>query len=92
MPKALCMSGLVVAGLVIILFAADLAAGIPFRRASAMMDIALLASAALLGLLSPLGIRDLVRTGPVAIPRIGAAREAPGAAASLVVPEAESAV
>ena len=47
---------------------------------------------ALLGLLSPLGIRDLVRTGPVAIPRIGAAREAPGAAASLVVPEAESAV
>ena len=47
---------------------------------------------ALLGLLSPLGIRDLVRTGPVAIPRIGAAREAPGAAATLVVPEAESAV
>ena len=34
MPKALCMSGLVVAGLVIILFAADLAVGIPFRRAS----------------------------------------------------------
>jgi len=47
---------------------------------------------ALLGLLSPLGVRHLVRTGPVAIPRIGAAREAPGAAASLVVPEAESAV
>jgi acetolactate synthase-1/3 small subunit len=46
---------------------------------------------ALLELLSPLGIRDLVRTGPVAIPRIGATREAPGAAA-LVVPEAESAV
>ena len=29
MPKALCMSGLVVAGLVIILFAADLAVGDP---------------------------------------------------------------
>src|SRR5438876_604699 len=58
MPKALCMSGLVVAGLVIILFAADLAAGIPFRRASAMMDIALLASAALLGLLSWFTLRE----------------------------------
>src|SRR6266436_900926 len=52
MPKALCMSGLVVAGLVIILFAADLAVGIPFRRASVMMDVSLLASAALLGLIS----------------------------------------
>jgi len=48
---------------------------------------------ALLGLLRPLGIRDLVRTGPVAIPRIGAASESPGAASpALEVPEAESAV
>jgi len=48
---------------------------------------------ALLGLLQPLGIRDIVRTGPVAIPRISAARESEvdrGEAAD--VPEAESAV
>lgn len=58
MPKALCMSGLVVAGLVIILFAVDLAVGIPFRRASMMMDIALLVCAALLGLISWLTLRE----------------------------------
>jgi len=48
---------------------------------------------ALLGLLQPLGIRDLVRTGPVAIPRISDAREKgtdQGQAEG--VPEAESAV
>lgn len=58
MPKALCMSGLVVAGLVIILFAADLAVGIPFRRASIMMDVSLLASAVLLGLISWFTLRE----------------------------------
>ena len=58
MPKALCMSGLVVSGLVIILFAADLAVGIPFRRASMMMDVSLLASAALLGLISWFTLRE----------------------------------
>ena len=58
MPKALCMSGLVVSGLVIILFAFDLAVAIPFRRASMMMDVALLASAALLGLLSWFTLRE----------------------------------
>jgi hypothetical protein len=58
MPKALCMSGLVVSGLVIILFAADMAVGIPFRRASMMMDISLLASAALLGLISWFTLRE----------------------------------
>ena len=58
MPKALCMSGLVVAGLVIILFAADLAVGIPFRRASVVMDVSLLASAALLGLISWFTLRE----------------------------------
>jgi hypothetical protein len=58
MPKALCMSGLVVAGLVIILFAADMAVAIPFRRASMAMDISLLACAALLGLISWLTLRE----------------------------------
>jgi hypothetical protein len=58
MPKALCMSGLVVAGLVIILFAADLAVAVPFRRASAMMDVSLLVCAALLGLISWFTLRE----------------------------------
>jgi hypothetical protein len=58
MPKALCISGLVVAGLVLILFTADLAVGIPFRRASVMMDVSLLASAVLLGLISWFTLRE----------------------------------
>jgi acetolactate synthase-1/3 small subunit len=48
---------------------------------------------ALLGLLRPLGIRDIVRTGPVAIPRISATRSAAGGTGPVPdVPEAESAV
>ena len=48
---------------------------------------------ALLGLLQPLGIRDIVRTGPVAIPRISAAREAAaGEPAREAISEAESAL
>ena len=48
---------------------------------------------ALLDLLKPLGIRDIVRTGPVAIPRISATQEAAGGTGlPLYVPEAESAV
>jgi hypothetical protein len=58
MPKALCMSGLVVAGLVIILFAADLAVGVPFKRASVMLDVSLLGSAALLALISWFTLRE----------------------------------
>lgn len=58
MPKALCISGLVVSGLVIILFAADLAAKIPFGRASVMMDVSFLAAAVLLGLISWLTLRE----------------------------------
>lgn len=58
MPKALCISGLVVAGLVFILFALDLGFGIPFRRASMAMDVALLACSALLALISWLTLRE----------------------------------
>lgn len=58
MPKALCISGLVVAGLVIILFAADLAVGIPFKRASMVMDISFLACAVLLGVISWFTLRE----------------------------------
>jgi hypothetical protein len=58
MPKALCMSGLVVAGLVMILFAVDLAAAIPFRRASVTMDVSLLICSALLALISWMTLRE----------------------------------
>jgi acetolactate synthase-1/3 small subunit len=48
---------------------------------------------ALLGLVKPLGVRDIVRTGPVAIPRISATGAAAGETGpALDVPEAESAV
>jgi acetolactate synthase I/III small subunit len=48
---------------------------------------------ALLGLLQPLGIRTIVRTGPLAIPRISAAREiAAPAPTVLAIPETESAL
>jgi hypothetical protein len=58
MAKALCMTGLVVAGLIAILFAADLAASIPFRRASIVMDVSLLVCAILLGLISWMTLRE----------------------------------
>ncbi len=48
---------------------------------------------ALFGLLKPLGIREMVRTGPVAIPRISAVAEAAlELPAPMSVPEIESAV
>jgi acetolactate synthase I/III small subunit len=48
---------------------------------------------ALLVLLKPLGVRDIVRTGPLAIPRIGASRElADEGGPTAEVPEAQSAV
>ena len=58
MAKALCMTGLVVSGLVAVLFAADLIAQFPFGRASKVMDISLIVSAMLLGLISWLTLRE----------------------------------
>jgi hypothetical protein len=61
MPKALCMMGMVVAILIAILFLADLAAPTayaPFRKASMFMDIMMLISAALLGLISWMTFRE----------------------------------
>jgi hypothetical protein len=63
MPKALCMSGVVVAILIAILFLWDLAAPssmAPFRKASIVMDISLLCCAALLGLISWMTLREQV--------------------------------
>ncbi len=52
MPKALCMSGMVVAILIAILFLLDLAIKFPFQRVSILMDVSLLICAAILGLIS----------------------------------------
>jgi hypothetical protein len=49
MPKALTISAMVVAGLLFLLFGLDLAIGIPFGKASTMMDVGVLVSAAMLG-------------------------------------------
>lgn len=52
MPKALTISGMVVAGLLLLMFAADLAIGIPFSQASVAMDIIFLVCAVVLGYMS----------------------------------------
>jgi hypothetical protein len=58
MAKALCMSGMVIAILVAILFLLDLAIKTPFNRASLVMDITLLVCAIILGLISWLTLRE----------------------------------
>lgn len=58
MPKALCLAGMVVAILIAILFAVDLAAAMPFRRASVVMDVSLIVAAVLLGLASWMTFRE----------------------------------
>ena len=52
MPRSLAIFGMVVAGLLVVMFGADLAIGFPFRKASLAMDLALLICAAALGYMS----------------------------------------
>ncbi len=52
MPKALCLTGSVVAILLLLVFGLDLAIGFPFRRASSTMDIGLLIASLALGYVS----------------------------------------
>jgi hypothetical protein len=49
MSKGLAMRGMVVAGLVAVLFAADLAAKVPFGRASVSADVGFIVSSVILG-------------------------------------------
>jgi hypothetical protein len=61
MPKALCMSGMVVAILLLILFAFDLAAPAsvaPFRKASILMDVCMIVCAIMLGAASWMTFRE----------------------------------
>jgi hypothetical protein len=59
MPKVLTISGMVVAGILLLLFIVDLAAGWPFKKASMMMDIGFIICALALGYLSWSSFREL---------------------------------
>ena len=52
MPKALSISGMVIAVLIFLLFTLDLALGFPFQRSSMMMDIVFVLCSLGLGYLS----------------------------------------
>jgi hypothetical protein len=52
MPKALCIFGMVIAGLLILVFGLDLATGVPFDKASMVMDVGFAVVSALLGFVS----------------------------------------
>jgi hypothetical protein len=58
MAKAMSIGGMIVAGLLVLVFAADLAVKIPFGRVGTMTDAGFLASAAILGYLSWNAFRD----------------------------------
>jgi len=58
MSKAMTIAGMVVAGLIGLMFALDLAADIPFGGHSNLMDIGAIVSAAILGYLSWDAFRD----------------------------------
>lgn len=60
MPKALSISGIVVAGLLLLMFGLDLALKIPFGRQSLMMDIGFVLSSLVLGYLSWTTYREQV--------------------------------
>lgn len=59
MPKILTITGMVVAGLLLLLFGLDLAIGIPFSKASMLLDIGFAVSAGLLAYLSWSTYREL---------------------------------
>jgi hypothetical protein len=51
-PKPLALVGLIVSGLVAVLFAADLAAGFPFQRVSIAADVGFLVAGLIVAYLS----------------------------------------
>jgi hypothetical protein len=59
MPKALTISGLVVACLLLLLFGLDLALGIPFKKANMGMDIGFVVCSLILAYLSWSAYRDI---------------------------------
>ena len=59
MPKVLCLTGMVVAILVLVLFVLDLVLKFPFQRFSMFMDVMFILSAAGIGYLSWSTYREL---------------------------------
>ncbi len=59
MPKALTIAGMVVSGLLFVLFALDAATGIPFRKASLLVDVGFILCSLMLAYMSWSAYRDL---------------------------------
>jgi hypothetical protein len=58
MAKVLCLFALVVSAILFLVFLLDLVLGIPFARVNMMMDIAFVASSAIIGLFSYLTFQE----------------------------------
>ncbi len=58
MPKALCITGITIAVLLLLVFGIDLGLAFPFKGVSVVMDVTMLVSAVILGLLSWLTLRE----------------------------------
>ena len=58
MPKVLCMTGMVIAILILVLFLLDLAVAFPFQRVSAFMDVMFVVCALGFGFLSWSTLRE----------------------------------
>jgi hypothetical protein len=52
MPKALCIFGIVIAVLLLLIFGFDLVIGVPFGKASLVMDAGIVVACGLLGYVS----------------------------------------
>ena len=59
MPKAFCITGAVVAILLLIVFGIDLASGFPFERQSLLIDIGMVLCSGILGYISWATFRTL---------------------------------
>lgn len=59
MPKALTISGMIIAGLLLLAFGLDLAIGVPFSYADWRMDAAMVLASLILGYLSWSAMREL---------------------------------
>ncbi len=60
MPKALCISGIAIAGLLLLIFILDLAIGFPFGGSSPKMDVGFIFCSAILGYLGWMTLREQV--------------------------------
>ena len=58
MPKVLCLTGMVIAILILVLFLLDLAVKFPFQRINAVMDITFVLCAIGLGFISWTTLRE----------------------------------